>query len=109
MSRSNEPLSISRLAESITVPWDARDLVTANDSVFRVLRAEGMMEWHHHEEDQLFLCWSGTFTIEQRGLAAVRLGPGDIFVIPRGVEHTTSADAPAYVLMSIGVHTPARL
>ena len=108
MSRSFDRISIAKLAQSISIPWDARDVVTANESVLRVLRLEGTMDWHHHEEDQLFVCWEGTFTLELQEERAVTLEAGDVFVIPRGVEHKTRADAPAYALMSIGVHTMAR-
>ena len=108
MSRPIEAISITTLARSISTPWEARDLVTANESVLRVFRIEGAMEWHHHEEDQLFVCWDGMFTIEIQGAPAVTLKPGDVFVVPRGLEHTTKADEPAYALMSVGVHTMAR-
>ena len=108
MSRSYEAISISKLAGSISVAWDARDVVTANDSVLRLLRLDGTMDWHHHEEDQLFVCWEGTFVIEFEEEPALTLEAGDVFVVPRGVEHKTVADTPAYALMSIGVHTMAR-
>lgn len=108
MSRPAEPISIPRLADSLSIAWDARDVVTANGSVFRLIRVEGMMDWHHHEEDQLFVCWDGTFTVELAGSPSVELKPGDVFVIPRGTEHMTHAKNLAHALMSIGVHTMAR-
>jgi len=108
MAPPKEPVSIRRLAESLPGPYETRDLVTANDSVLRVVRVEGAMDWHHHEEDQLFICWQGSFTIEVAGSAPVSLDPGDVLVIPRHTEHRTSAESLAYALMSIGAHTLAR-
>jgi quercetin dioxygenase-like cupin family protein len=108
MSSPAQPISISRLADSLSIAWDARDVVTANGSVFRLIRVEGTMEWHHHEEDQLFVCWDGTFTVELEASPAVELKRGDVFVVPRGTEHKTHANGLAHALMSIGVHTMAR-
>ena len=102
-----QPISIPRLADSLSIAWDARDVVTANDSVFRLIRLEGTMDWHHHEEDQLFVCWDGTFTIQLEGEDVVELNPGDVFVVPRGTEHKTRTGGLAHALMSIGVHTMA--
>lgn len=109
MARPAEPISIRRLADSLSIAWDARDVVTANDSVVRLIRVEGTMDWHHHEEDQLFVCWDGTFTIELEGERAIELKPGDVFVVPRRTEHKTQAPGLAHALMSIGDHTMARL
>ena len=108
MPEPAQPISIPRLADSLSIAWDARDVVTANGSVFRLIRVEGTMEWHHHEEDQLFVCWDGTFTVELADSPTVELKPGDVFVIPRGTEHKTHAGHLAHALMSIGVHTMAR-
>jgi quercetin dioxygenase-like cupin family protein len=102
------PISIPEIARALPASWETGDLVTVNDSVLRVVRVEGVMDWHRHEEDQLFICWEGTFTIEPEGASPVVLKSGDVFVVPRHVRHKTSAASVAYALMSIGVHTPAR-
>jgi mannose-6-phosphate isomerase-like protein (cupin superfamily) len=48
--------------------------------------------WHaHSEEDELFLVVSGRLRIELPG-RAVELGPGELFVVPRGTEHRPVAD-----------------
>jgi mannose-6-phosphate isomerase-like protein (cupin superfamily) len=94
------PVSIPEVARSLAGPWQPRDLVTVNDAVVRLARLHGEFPWHHHDEDELFLCWRGSFRIEVREADPVTLGEGDLFVVPKGVEHRPVADqAPAYVLL----------
>lgn len=108
MPTAKEPISIPQLAHSLPASWETRDVVSANDSVLRVVRVEGTMDWHRHEEDQLFICWEGAFTIQLEPSELVVLNPGDVFVVPRHTQHKTSASGRAYALMSIGLHTMAR-
>ena len=92
-------VSIPAVAASIGEPWQPRDLVVANDAIVRIARLEGAFPWHHHDEDELFLCWEGSFRIELAGGRSVELGSGDLFVVPRGTEHRPVAPEVAYTLM----------
>ena len=92
-------ISITDVIDDLTGPWQPRDLAIANDAVVRIARFHGAFPWHHHDEDELFLCWNGTFRIELRDREPVTLGPGEIFVVPRGVEHRPVAEEPAHGIM----------
>jgi mannose-6-phosphate isomerase-like protein (cupin superfamily) len=94
-----EPVSIHHVIASLPGPYQQRDLATANDTVVRIARFEGEFPWHEHEEDELFLCWDGSFRIELDGPAPVTLSAGDLFVVPKGIRHRPVADRPAHVLM----------
>lgn len=95
----DKPVSITEVIAGLPGPWQPSDLVTANDAVVRVAKFEGEFPWHRHEEDELFLCWDGSFRVEIEGRDPVTLHPGDLFVVPRGAEHRPVATEPAHGLM----------
>jgi mannose-6-phosphate isomerase-like protein (cupin superfamily) len=92
-------LDLNAVAAGLERPWERVDLATANDSVIRMAMAHGEFPWHEHEEDELFICWSGKFRIELDDADPVALEPGDLFVVPRTVRHRPVADEPAVALM----------
>lgn len=75
--------------------WRPKVAATLNGQDVRLVKLQGQFVWHSHAEaDELFLCWRGRMTIEWRegGVErSVELGPGEMLVVPRGVEHRTSA------------------
>jgi mannose-6-phosphate isomerase-like protein (cupin superfamily) len=94
-----EPVSIPEALRALPGPWQPADLVTANDAIVRVARLEGEFPWHRHDEDELFLCWDGTFRIELADDERVELQPGDVYVVPRGLDHRPVADATAHAVL----------
>jgi len=94
----NDAVSIPVLASNIARPLEPHDVVTVNDAIVRVGVIEGETPWHHHRDDELFLCWEGRFRIELEG-RRIDMRPGDLFVVRRGVEHRAGADARAVAIL----------
>ena len=92
-------VSLQGLIDGLAGPWQPVDVVSVNDAVVRLARFEGEFPWHHHDEDELFLCWDGSFRVEIKGREPVTLRTGDLFVVPRGVEHRPVAEERAHGLM----------
>ena len=95
----DEPVSIDAAAAALPGEWQPADLVTVNDAIVRVARLLGEFPWHRHDEDELFLCWDGSFRIELEGGNAVTLQRGDLYVVPRGVSHRPVADEIAHAVL----------
>ena len=98
-----EPVSIADRAALLTEPFTQNELARANESVVRLARLDGEFPWHSHNEDELFLCWTGTFTIELddgQSIDEVEMSSGSLFVVPAGTRHRPLANAgPAYAVM----------
>ena len=70
-----------------------------NDYKLAVVRVLGEFVWHRHEgTDDFFLVLAGRLTIQLRG-GDVVLGPGELYVVPRGVEHCPRAEEETHVLL----------
>ena len=79
--------------------WSPKIIADLNDSHVKLAKVQGEFVWHSHErEDELFLVIQGTLTIELRD-GEVTLGPGELVVIPKGVEHRPVAQEEVQLLL----------
>jgi mannose-6-phosphate isomerase-like protein (cupin superfamily) len=77
-----------------------------NGNKIQVGKIEGEFVWHSHPDtDDFFLVLKGRLTIQLRN-RDVELGEGDLFVVPRGVEHCPRADEEAHILLIEPKGTP---
>lgn len=79
--------------------WAPRKIAEVNDYEVKLVKVSGEFVWHSHEDtDELFLVISGRLTIRLRG-GEVVLDPGELFVVPKGVEHCPMAAEETSVLL----------
>ncbi len=77
-------------------------LARVNDQYLKVARVQGEFPWHTHEgEDEMFLVLKGALTIGRSASdgGPVTLKPGEVFVVPRGVRHNTSAAEETWIAL----------
>ena len=79
--------------------WSPRVVATLNGQEVKLVKLEGEFVWHSHaEEDELFLVLEGTLRMELRD-RIIELEPGQLLVVPRGVEHRPVAEGEVHVLL----------
>jgi mannose-6-phosphate isomerase-like protein (cupin superfamily) len=90
------------LAEKLALfdeQWQPKIVAELNDTYVKVVKVQGEFVWHHHDdEDELFLVVSGRLRMQLRD-GDVVLEPGELIVVPRGVEHCPVAEEEAHVVL----------
>ena len=80
-------------------PWSPRVIAELNEYQFKLAWLEGEFVWHDHPDtDEAFLVLEGTMTIEMEA-GDVALGPGELYVVPKGVSHRPVAKERCAVLL----------
>lgn len=80
--------------------WSQRIVGEANGQLIKLAKGVGETRWHKHEDqDELFIVCYGCLTIQLRE-ATIDLLPGEMFVVPRGIEHCPRADEEAGFLIA---------
>ncbi|HGN1047716.1 TPA: cupin domain-containing protein [Pseudomonas aeruginosa] len=79
--------------------WQPRVITQMNDYQFKLVKIEGDFVWHSHADtDETFIVLAGRLRIDFRD-GAVHLGPGEMYVVPRGVEHKPFAEGEVRMLL----------
>ena len=79
--------------------WQPKVIAEMNDYQFKVAKVQGDFIWHDHQDtDEMFLVIDGTLRIDFRD-GAVTLGPGEMFVVPKGVEHKPYAENEVHLML----------
>ncbi len=87
-----EAINLERKFGLFKEQWQPKIIAEMNDYQFKLSKLEGEFIWHNHPEtDETFLVIEGHLRIDFRD-GAVHLGPGEMFVVPKGVEHRPFAD-----------------
>lgn len=99
MSQKPAPVNITEKLAEFSELWSQKTVAVLNDYEVKLAKLHGEFVWHRHEDtDELFLVLNGRLTIQLRD-GDVELGPGELFVVPRGVEHRPVADVETAILL----------
>ena len=79
--------------------WSPKIIAQMNDTHLKLVKIQGEFVWHSHPEtDEVFIVIDGSMDIEFRD-GAVTLNSGELFVVPKGVEHRPSAPRQCSILL----------
>ena len=79
--------------------WTPKVVAQMNDYQFKVVKIEGDFVWHSHADtDETFIVLEGALRIDFRD-GAVQLGAGEMFVVPKGIEHQPYAEGEVKLLL----------
>jgi mannose-6-phosphate isomerase-like protein (cupin superfamily) len=84
-------VNLSEKLAKVTEHWSPKIVAQMNDYHFKLVKFQGEFVWHAHQDtDEVFIVLDGEMTIHFRD-GDVPVKKGEMFVIPKGVEHKTSA------------------
>lgn len=92
-------INLAEKFDCFTDQWSPKIVADLNDSHVKLAKVQGEFVWHQHaEEDELFIVVRGELTIELRD-GQVTLGPGEMVVIPKGIEHRPMARDEVHLML----------
>ncbi|MCL1139174.1 cupin domain-containing protein [Shewanella pneumatophori] len=82
-----------------TEEWTPKVIAKSNGQLVKIAKGSGELVWHKHDnEDELFLVFKGQLTLQLR-TGNIVLNPGEMYVVPKGVEHCPKAQDNTHFLM----------
>ncbi|WP_026618475.1 mannose-6-phosphate isomerase-like protein (cupin superfamily) [Ensifer sp. WSM1721] len=97
--RTYAPINFAQKLAEFSDQWQPRVIAELNDYQFKIVRIKGDFIWHDHPEtDEAFIVLEGSLRIDFRD-GSVTLGPGEMYVVPKGVEHKPYAAGEVKMLL----------
>lgn len=103
--QNNSAINLLQKFSLFSEHWQPKVIAEMNDYQFKLARLSGEFVWHSHQEtDETFIVLEGELRILIRSTTGqpdseVRLGKGELYVVPRGVEHKPVAENEALVML----------
>ena len=92
-------INLSKKLETFSEHWSPKIVTSFNGHDVMVVKVKGEFVWHsHHNTDDFFMVLDGTLKIEMKE-GDVTLEAGDLYVVPKGVEHRPVAEEEAHLLL----------
>jgi len=94
-----QPINFQDRLSKFSEQWSPKIIAQMNDYHFKVARIQGEFVWHDHPEtDEVFIILKGQLEIQFRD-GNVLLNEGEMFVVPKGVEHKPVAERKCHILL----------
>ena len=92
-------INLKEKFSKFTKHWSPRVIAEMNDYQFKIAKIKGQFVWHNHKDtDETFIVIKGKMSIQFRD-GEVKLSEGEMFVVPRGVEHKPCAKQECEILV----------
>ena len=92
-------INIGEKFELFTEEWTPKIIAETNGQLVKIAKGNGELVWHKHDnEDELFIVFKGQLTLQLR-TGDIILNSGEMFVVPKGVEHCPKAQADTHFMM----------
>ena len=95
----DQPINIKEKLSKFAEQWSPKVIAEMNDYQFKLVKIQGDFVWHDHKEtDEVFIVIEGEMSIEFRD-GEVKLSKGEMFVVPKGVEHKPHAENECQIML----------
>lgn len=96
---NDQPINIQEKFSKFAEQWSPKVIAEMNDYQFKLVKIQGDFVWHDHKEtDEVFIVIEGEMSIEFRD-GEVKLSKGEMFVVPKGVEHKPHAEKECQIML----------
>jgi mannose-6-phosphate isomerase-like protein (cupin superfamily) len=94
-----KPVNIQEKFSKFSEHWSPKIIAQMNDYHFKLVKFQGDFVWHRHSDtDEVFIALDGEMTIEFRD-GKIGLKAGEIFVVPKGLEHKPRAEKECKIML----------
>ena len=99
MNKPSDKINLKEKLSKFSDHWSPKVIAEMNDYQFKLVKIKGDFTWHNHQDtDETFIVLHGDMTIRLRD-GSVSLAAGDMYVVPRGVDHKPTAEHECHVLL----------
>ncbi|MYM58676.1 cupin domain-containing protein [Vibrio sp. OCN044] len=94
-----DKINVSEKFGLFSEEWTPKIIAESNGQLVKIAKGSGELVWHKHEnEDELFIVFKGQLTLMMKA-GNVVLNPGEMYVVPKGVEHCPKAQTDTHFMM----------
>jgi mannose-6-phosphate isomerase-like protein (cupin superfamily) len=99
LTRSEFAINLKEKLSKFSEHWSPKVVAKMNDYQFKLAKIEGEFVWHSHEDtDEVFIVLAGEMILQFRD-GAVKLSSGELYVVPKGIEHRPVADRECCIML----------